>query len=109
MWNAHRKVDPHSISTINGNVVCKRIKYNKLPPIGGNMYIYGLVSECDQTGKKYHPEVMGVWALAQGATGRFCPVLWFGPEYAESAGLEVITIAAAERLAEEKGGWLDID
>jgi len=73
------------------------------------MYIKGMVDKCDQTGKEYYPDVEGVWVLAQGATGRFCAVLWFGPEYAESAGLDIWSREQCEEYAKSKGGWLDID
>ena len=73
------------------------------------MYIKGMVDKCDHTGEEYPTMVEGVWALAQGATGRFCAVLWFGPHYAEQAGLEVWTREQCEAHAKSKGGWLDID
>ena len=68
------------------------------------MFIENLVSECDATGKKYSPPVKGLHAIARGATGRWCCVMHFGPEYAQMCGYKPITHADAVRYATANEG-----
>lgn len=63
------------------------------------MLIASLVSECDFTDTKYATPVMGAHVLAQGATGRWCCVMWMGPEYLALTTQEVISREEAVRLA----------
>ena len=68
------------------------------------MFIENLVSECDATGKKYSPPVKGLHAIARGATGRWCCVMHFGPEYAQMCGYKPISHADAVRYATANEG-----
>ena len=72
------------------------------------MMIHGKVPECDFTGRVYETPVWGAHLLAQGATGRWCPVMYMGPEYMKETEEEVITASEAERkIIEELGGYPD--
>ena len=54
------------------------------------MFIDQMVTECDFTGKEYDTPVKGAGAVCRGATGRWCVVMWAGPEYlAEHPNIEV--------------------
>ena len=46
-----------------------------------NCFIAGLVNECDYTERKYNSYINGAWIVAQSATGRYCAVMYVGPEY----------------------------
>lgn len=45
------------------------------------MYVEMQVPECDFTGTRYDGPVKGAGAVAQGASGRWCVVMYAGPEY----------------------------
>ena len=44
------------------------------------MYVAAMVSECDFSNRKYETPVMGAIAVSRGATGRYCAVMFVGPE-----------------------------
>jgi hypothetical protein len=67
------------------------------------MIIARMVNHCDFTDTKYDPPVMGVAIIAQGATGRWCEVMWAGPEYAKEQGFEPIPYDEAFAKAEADG------
>jgi hypothetical protein len=73
------------------------------------MLMREMVPECDFTDRKYNPPVEGGWFLAQGATGRYCCVMYVGPEWlAEHPDHEVISRDEAEaRVNAEDGAWVD--
>jgi len=74
------------------------------------MLVKGVVKECDFNGTRYDSAVQGAWVVAQGATERWCTVMYMGPEYIRDYGLEheLITVEQAQREVERTGGWLDI-
>lgn len=45
------------------------------------MLIRQRISGCDFTGETYKPPIEGYGAVSRGATGRWCVVMWMGPEY----------------------------
>ena len=45
------------------------------------MYVEMQVPMCDFTGTRYDGEVKGAGAVAQGASGRWCVVMYAGPEF----------------------------
>lgn len=72
------------------------------------MWVKMNVSECDFTDRKYKKPVEGAGALAQGATGRWCVVMWAGPEYLEKIGAKVITAEEAYLwIQEHSDGYPD--
>ena len=73
------------------------------------MLVEGLVSECDFSGIKYQGNVWGAWVVAQGATGRWCTVMYVGPEYIRNNHLktQVLTVEQAYRQIDLKGGYPD--
>jgi hypothetical protein len=71
------------------------------------MYVETYVPECDFTKRKYDSVVKGAAAVAQGATGRWCEVMWVGPEYIAEKGLTVISREEAYARVEKEGGYAD--
>jgi hypothetical protein len=71
------------------------------------MYVETWVGSCDITGVDYPSVVKGAAAVAQGATGRYCEVLWIGPEYIAERGLKVYTREEAYAIVEKEGGYAD--
>lgn len=71
------------------------------------MYIPAMIRECDITNQKYAEPVMGAYAVARGATGRWCPVLSFGPEVIAEQNLPMTDYDTAREHIEAKGDWLD--
>jgi len=71
------------------------------------MYIPAMIRECDITNQRYAEPVMGAYALARGATGRWCPVLSFGPEVIAEQALPMTDYATACERIEAAGDWLD--
>ena len=70
------------------------------------MYIKQMVTECDFTDRKYDKPVEGAGVVAQGATGRWCVVMWAGPEFVQENNLTVLEPAEAEaRIENELSGW----
>lgn len=72
------------------------------------MYIEALVNECDFTGNKYDILRSGAWAVAQGATGRWCVVMYVGPEFLAENHIKPISIQEAYTKIEGSGnGYAD--
>jgi len=72
------------------------------------MYVETYVTSCDLSGVKYPSAVKGCAAIAQGATGRYCEVIHFGPEYIAEHGLKVLSREEAIAIIEERGdGYAD--
>jgi hypothetical protein len=71
------------------------------------MYVETWVDSCDITKVKYPSVVKGAAAVAQGATGRYCEVIWIGPEYIAERGLKVHTRKEAYAIVEKEGGYAD--
>ena len=44
------------------------------------MYVQAMVRECDFSDRKYDSPVMGAIVVSRGASGRYCPVMFVGPE-----------------------------
>jgi hypothetical protein len=44
------------------------------------MYVQAMVRECDFSNRKYDSPVMGAMVVSRGASGRYCPVMFVGPE-----------------------------
>lgn len=72
------------------------------------MFVKQMVHECDFTGRRYDTAVEGAGALAQGATGRMCVVLYAGPEYLAENQITLMSEDEAEAWAKANNGWLDI-
>jgi hypothetical protein len=65
-------------------------------------------TRCDFSNRNYDTPVMGVAMIAQGATGRWCEVLWCGPEEAAAAGYDKNVISYEEAVAKaEASGYVD--
>lgn len=71
------------------------------------MYVETYVPCCDLTKRKYDGAVKGAAAVAQGATGRWCEVIWIGPEYIAEKGLTVISREEAYARVEKEGGYAE--
>jgi len=65
------------------------------------MFIQAYVSECDFTGVKYDRPTMGAHAIARGATGRWCAVMYAGPEYLAEGNYTTMTHDEAEAYIAE--------
>jgi len=71
------------------------------------MYVEMQVPECDFTGTRYDGEVKGAGAVAQGASGRWCVVMYVGPEYLAKHGITPLAYEDAIEKCEAKGGWAE--
>ena len=72
------------------------------------MFVQRSVRECDFTDKKYSKPVQGAAVIARGATGRYCEVVWAGPEYLASIGAEVLSYEQAVAEVHRRGdGWVE--
>lgn len=72
------------------------------------MWIKTTIFHCDFSDRKYPQGIDGAGALAQGATGRWCVVMWAGPEEIEKQGIEPEDPEVVRtRLNEEGNGWCD--
>ena len=71
------------------------------------MFVEAMVRECDFTGNRYDTPVPGAWAVAQGATGRWCAVMYIGPEVIAEQGYQLISYDDAVARAEAEGGEVD--
>jgi hypothetical protein len=72
-----------------------------------NMFITGKVTECDFTQREYAEPVYGAHCISQGATGRFCCVMYAGPEYLRRENIKPISRHEAiekclDKLAEQQ-------
>lgn len=71
------------------------------------MYVEAFVPMCDVNNIKYPQAVKGAYVVARGATGRYCAVLYVGPEAIAEEGLVVKTYEEAVAIAEAEGGFVD--
>lgn len=71
------------------------------------MYVESYVPMCDVKNIRYPSCVKGAYAVARGATGRYCAVLYVGPEAIAEEGLKVKTREEAYALIEKEGGYPD--
>ena len=72
------------------------------------MWMKEMVNECDFNNTKYDAPVEGAWALAQGASGRFCCVMYAGPEYLAENNITPLSREEAEAKVEAMpGAWVD--
>jgi hypothetical protein len=71
------------------------------------MYMNAMVTECDVTGARYDAPVAGSYAVARGATGRWCVVLAFGPEATKQHAGKLLSEDDVRNIVEAKGEWLD--
>lgn len=72
------------------------------------MYVTQQVTECDFYDRHYDSPVAGAGVIAQGATGRWCVVMWMGPEYIRDNNIEVTDIDEAREQIDASGnGWAD--
>ena len=71
------------------------------------MLMQAMIDECDFTDRKYDTPVEGAWLILQGATGRWCPVMYAGPEYLADSKQPVLTYEEVMAEIENKGGWPD--
>lgn len=67
------------------------------------MYVQSMVRECDFSDRKYDAPVAGAIAVARGATGRYCAVMYVGPEILEQTGVTPITMEEAYARIEIAG------
>jgi len=67
------------------------------------MIIARKVTHCDFTERTYSQPVEGLAFIAQGATGRWCEVMWCGPEHAKEHGYVAISYEEAFAKAEADG------
>lgn len=79
----------------------------KFPLRGQPMFVEYIVPECDFTHNKYSPAVDGAAVLARGATGRWCAVLFVGPEYLEENNIIPLTYNDAVQQCRKQGGYID--
>jgi hypothetical protein len=71
------------------------------------MFVERLVSVCDLTDAVYNEPTKGAAVITQGATGRWCEVLWVGPEYLAANASRIHTYEEAVERATELGGTID--
>lgn len=71
------------------------------------MFVKSMVPCCDMTDTVYRNSVMGAMAVARGATGRYCAVMYFGPEYLRKHNIVPISYEEAIAKVQELGGEVD--
>ena len=71
------------------------------------MFIRRMVTHCDVTQTSYKTPVSGMAGIARGATGRWCEVMWFGPEYIKKHGLKATPYNEAVKYVESLGDEVD--
>jgi hypothetical protein len=72
------------------------------------MWMREMVSMCDFTDTRYPTAVEGAWVLAQGNTGRYCCVMFAGPEYIKEHNINPMCREDAEAYVESiAGAWVD--
>ena len=53
------------------------------------MFVSAKVPSCDFTNTEYGKLVDGAYAIAQGASGRWCAVMYIGPEWLAETNVKV--------------------
>ena len=71
------------------------------------MYVSAMIPCCDFTKRDYDECVNGALVVAQGATGRWCAVMYAGPEFIAEKGIKPITFDEAYARVEKEGGYAD--
>ena len=71
------------------------------------MYVESYVPECDRTKRVYPSVVKGAYVVVRGATGRWCAVMYVGPEVIAEKGYKVLTREEAFAVIEKEGGYAD--
>lgn len=71
------------------------------------MYVESYVPECDFTKRVYPSVVKGAYVVVRGETGRYCAVMYVGPEYIAERGITPISREDAFDLIEKEGGYAD--
>ena len=71
------------------------------------MFVQRLVTQCDMSGRVYSEPTEGAAIVTQGATGRWCEVLWVGPEHVNEVCANVKTYDEAVAYASMRGGEID--
>ena len=71
------------------------------------MFVKGFVDECDWSDRKYNPSVEGARGISQGATGRWCCVMFVGPEEIAKNNIKVISYEEAVAECNKIGGSID--
>lgn len=71
------------------------------------MYVELLVPMCDFTNRMYEKPTLGAGCLAQGRTGRWCIVMYVGPEYIKKYDIKPLSHAEATLKCLERGGYTD--
>lgn len=75
------------------------------------MIIHRTVSSCDWNHISYFEPQEGVAYIARGASGRYCEVLWGGPEHKaelEARGAKILTEEEAyDEIRKLGNGWPD--
>jgi hypothetical protein len=72
------------------------------------MYVAAMVSECDFSDRRYDVPVQGAMAVARGASGRYCAVMFVGPEILAQHGVTPLTEQEAySKIAMAGDGYPD--
>ena len=71
------------------------------------MFMSHKVYECDFNSIKYPNGVDGAWCISQGATGRWCPVMYCGPEYIKDNDITLMSEEEVLAQIKKEGGWPD--
>lgn len=59
------------------------------------MYVTGMVGECDFTDTKYDVPMQGAHVIARGYSGRYCVVMYAGPEWLAKSGIVPLSYSEA--------------
>lgn len=72
------------------------------------MFVQAKVLECDFDGVHYADYVDGAYVVARGATGRYCAVMYAGPDYLKRSDITPLTYDEAVAQVERNGdGWVE--
>lgn len=67
------------------------------------MFVEAMVSSCDMNDYEYDGLVQGAMVLAQGGTGRWCAVMYCGPEWVAQNNATIYTYDEAVKILTDKG------
>lgn len=67
------------------------------------MFVESMVPACDMNDYEYDGLVQGAMVLAQSATGRYCAVMYAGPEWIAQHKPTVYTYDEAVKILSDKG------
>lgn len=71
------------------------------------MFVSAKVPSCDMTDTVYGKMVDGAYAIARGATGRWCAVMYAGPEWLAENKVIVRDYDEVVNELESKNEWID--